>query len=113
MIYDKCDQKVALSELRVTSEWQYGLCCIGSDERANKSRLEARFYRVAIKKFVDIKAKSGESDAEMLGNKKKFLVWCLDEGKSNIIWMPSVGIVYELPDMLEPTVWPWQVKHIW
>ena len=24
-----------------------------------------------------------------------------------------MGLVYELPDMLQPNVWPWQAYHIW
>ena len=41
------------------------------------------------------------------------MIWCLDELKSNIQWLTSVGIVYKLPAMLEPVVWPWLAYHVW
>ena len=114
VIYDRCDEPVRLKELEVTSEWKFGLCCVGSERRHNeKSRLDAIYYRVAIKKFVKFQKVDEESESEKLEDRRKYLVWCLDELKSNIHWMASVGLVYELPEMLSPDVIPWHARHIW
>lgn len=114
VIYDTGESRIELKEVEITSEWQFGLCCVGSGRKFNeKSRLDAIYYRVAIKKWVKFDKMNEETDEEVLGDKRKYLVWCLDELKSNIHWMPSVGMVYELPDMLKPNVWPWQAFHVW
>lgn len=95
-----------LTKISVTDEWQVGLACVGLLTK-NVEKIEANFYRVAVKKFMSV------DDNLELRSSKKFIVWCLDLDKRNIVWLSSIGNVYELPDCLSPKVWPFQAQHVW
>ena len=55
--------------VEVTSDWQFGLCCVGSHRKQNeKSRLDAIYYRVAIKRWVKF-----DKNGYALADKRKYL----------------------------------------
>ena len=79
-------------------------CCINLNSKLRDS-LDNNFRRVAIKRFV--------IDSSHAQKENKFLIWCLDEVKHSLLWVESMGPVYELPDSLKPEVFPWLAMHIW